>query len=360
MRPLSVARFALALPLLFAGPTLAQSGPVEGATEVRVASRVVPPFADRDASGAWGGLAVELWQQVARELGLESTFAEVELAEMLAGVAEGRHDVAVGALTVTAEREQKLDFCHPFLSSGIGIAVQAEGSVGAWTLIRQVASPAFLRVIAALTGLLFVCGLLVWVFERRANAEQFGGGLRGVGAGFWWSAVTMTTVGYGDKSPRTTGGRAVALVWMFTSIIVISGFTAAIASSLTLTQLTGAIQGPDDLQGARVGTVADSTSDRWTERRFVRATRFDDASSALEALARGDLDAVVYDAPVLRYLVKTVHGGVLTVLPGSVERQEYAFALPPGSQLREPINQALLEITSGDDWARTLEDYLGD
>ena len=38
---------------------------------------------------------------------------------------------------------------------------------------------------------------------------------------FWWAAVTMTTVGYGDKTPVTTGGRIVGLVWMFTSVIVI-------------------------------------------------------------------------------------------------------------------------------------------
>jgi ABC-type amino acid transport substrate-binding protein len=33
--------------------------------------------------------------------------------------------------------------------------------------------------------------------------------------------------------------------------------------------------------------------------------------------------------------------------------------MPSGSQLREPLNRALLEITSGDDWLRLLESYVG-
>jgi len=49
--------------------------------------------------------------------------------------------------------------------------------------------------------------------------------------------VTMTTVGYGDKSPKTLGGRMVALVWMIFSIIFIASFTANITTSLTLSEL---------------------------------------------------------------------------------------------------------------------------
>jgi voltage-gated potassium channel len=48
--------------------------------------------------------------------------------------------------------------------------------------------------------------------------------------GLWWSLVTVTTVGYGDLSPITLGGRIVALLTMFLGIGLLGTFSATIAS----------------------------------------------------------------------------------------------------------------------------------
>lgn len=83
----------------------------------------------------------------------------------------------------------------------------------------------------------------------------------------------MTTVGYGDKAPRTVGGRAVGFIWMFTAIIVISFFTATIASSLTLTRLHSRVGGPQDLPHVRVGGLEGSAAVEYLEEQGIRGAR---------------------------------------------------------------------------------------
>lgn len=47
----------------------------------------------------------------------------------------------------------------------------------------------------------------------------------------WWSVVTMTTVGYGDKFPTSGPGRLLAVAVMFMSLFLLSSFTATFASA---------------------------------------------------------------------------------------------------------------------------------
>ena len=323
-----------------------------------VGTKVAPPFALKGEDGAWRGIAIELWSEVAARLGIRYRLVETDLPHLISGLEDGTLDASVAALTVTAPRERRIDFTHSFYSSGLGIAV-ATNRGGGWTaILRRVLDPRLLTVLGSLVLVLFGAGLLVWLFERRANPEQFPPGLRGLGAAFWWSAVTMTTVGYGDKAPTSLGGRIVGLLWMFAGILMISSFTAAIASSLTVARLATKVQGPDDLPQARVSTVTDSTSEHYLVARHLRHESFPTAQTALDALAEGRVDAMVYDRPILRYL--THHSKApLTVLPQTFARQDYAIALRQGSALREPVDLTMLEAISEPSWQNVLERYLG-
>jgi voltage-gated potassium channel len=54
---------------------------------------------------------------------------------------------------------------------------------------------------------------------------------------FWWSFVTITTVGYGDITPSTIGGRIIGVVVMVFGIGILGMFTATIASAFVDTKL---------------------------------------------------------------------------------------------------------------------------
>jgi voltage-gated potassium channel len=67
-----------------------------------------------------------------------------------------------------------------------------------------------------------VGALLALEFERDRKISSLPDAL-------WWAASTMTTVGYGDVSPETTGGRLVAVGLMLVGISAFGLVTALIA-----------------------------------------------------------------------------------------------------------------------------------
>ena len=323
-----------------------------------VATKVAPPFALRDESGEWTGISIALWKSLADELGLAYRFEEASLADMVAGVADGRFDASVAATTITPRREAEVDFSHPFHTTGYAIAVRrGEGSW--WDLARSLVSPAFFKAIGLLALLLTVVGLCFWLAERRRNAAEFRPGLSGLGDGFWFSAVTMTTTGYGDMAPRTLAGRLVGLVWMFTALIITSTFTGMIASALTAERLALVVEGPADLPNVVTGSVAGSAGDDWLSEHGIAFDGFPDAGAGLDAVASGAIDAFVHDRPLLRYLMKEDGREALQLAPGNFGRQDYGIALPTGSALREPLNRALLRHLDSGAWDATLTRWLG-
>ncbi len=326
-----------------------------------VATKPTEPFVIKNNDGSYTGISITLWRQMAEQLQLPYRFVEADLEEMVDGLEAGSYDAVVAALTITADRETRFDFTHPFFNTGLGVAVSAQDTGGLLATVGKLFSTEFMQAVGALLLVLLLVGIIAWLVERKANPEEFGGSpWHGIGAGFWWSAVTMTTVGYGDKAPRTFLGRLLGLIWMFAAIIIISGFTAAIASALTVSSLESRISDLDDLRHVRVATIETSAAGAFLRDEGIGFRNIASIEDGLDQLHEGRLDAVVYDAPILQYLIKNEHSSVLRLLPRIFGSQDYGIGLPAGDTLRESMNRALLEVTNSLEWNRTLTKYLGE
>jgi voltage-gated potassium channel len=82
------------------------------------------------------------------------------------------------------------------------------------------------RVLIAAAGTLILGAWAVLLFEENSSS----GNIHSYPQSLWWAIVTVTTVGYGDKYPVTTGGRLVAAVLMLVGIGLIGVLTATVAS----------------------------------------------------------------------------------------------------------------------------------
>jgi len=92
--------------------------------------------------------------------------------------------------------------------------------------LRKYLTSSTLLLLAAVTVAVVVSGgLLAYHAERASNP-----GLATVSDAIWWAVVTVTTVGYGDRTPITAPGRSVGVVLMIFGIGFLGLFTATVAS----------------------------------------------------------------------------------------------------------------------------------
>ncbi|CAH3119189.1 unnamed protein product, partial [Porites lobata] len=80
-----------------------------------------------------------------------------------------------------------------------------------------------------------LAGVVIWILERKENAEQFKSSfIRGTGEGMWWSYISATTVGYGDRAPVTYSGRLFSVFWILMGLVVIGILNGSITTALTV------------------------------------------------------------------------------------------------------------------------------
>ena len=74
---------------------------------------------------------------------------------------------------------------------------------------------------------------------------------------------------------------------------------------------------------------------------------------------RGNSDAVVNSVGALEYAISTYFSGVIPMPNGELAPAYMAFAVPPNSPLKKPLDRALIEITASALWRSLEPTYFG-
>ncbi|XP_021939210.1 ionotropic receptor 25a isoform X4 [Zootermopsis nevadensis] len=185
-------------------------------------------FGNMDENGNWNGMIKELMLKNA--------------------------DIALGSLSVMAERENVVDFTVPYYDL-VGITILMKKPKAATSLFK------FLTVLEnevwlCILGAYFFTSFLMWVFDRwspysyQNNREKYKDDEEkrefNLKECLWFCMTSLTPQG-GGEAPKNLSGRLVAATWWLFGFIIIASYTANLAAFLTVSRLDTPVESLDDL-----------------------------------------------------------------------------------------------------------------
>ncbi|WP_372886994.1 transporter substrate-binding domain-containing protein [Shimia sp.] len=316
-----------------------------------------PPFAIFHDDGV-DGFSIDLMQAIAKDLGRPVEFAKQEsFGDMLNTVRNAELDGAIANISITAAREIEMDFSQPIFESGLQILLPAEA--GSVQRLGGVLAREILVLGALALALLFGGGFLMWLFERR-HQVYFDRPMReAMFPSFWWALNLVVNGGFEERMPMSRMGRIFAVFLVISSLFVVSIFVATITAAVTVDAIQSNVDSVNDLEGRQVATVAGSTSAEFLARRDIGFRDFPDPEAMLRAFERGEIDAVVFDGPILAFYAMGRGKRHARLIDRVYRPENYGIALPTGSAIREEIDQSLLRLREDGTYDDLVDRWFG-
>jgi polar amino acid transport system substrate-binding protein len=356
---------ALTVLIGVAGASEAQQQPAPQAApkDVRVVTRVLPPMVV-DRGGSLTGFSIDLWNEISDRLRLRTTYQPApDVGALLAEVRNGKVDLGIAAISITAARETEFDFSQPMMNAGLQIMVRGAGKDGDSNPLKDLLSLLFSWTSLAWLGiaalLVLIPAHVIWYLERDhphgiIPTRDY---IPGIFYALYWAAGTLAT--QAESAPKHWIGRVVALLWMFTGVVFVALYTAQLAATLTVQQISGGINGPDDLAGKRVATTRGSTAANVVRGLGAQVVEVGQITEAYQALERKTVDAVVFDAPVLLYYAATEGKGKVATVGAPFRKEDYGIVFPRGNPLRNDVNVTLLRMREDGTYQRLYDKWFG-
>ncbi|MBX7448245.1 transporter substrate-binding domain-containing protein [Mycolicibacterium sp. 3033] len=364
--------FAIALPVAAAQPDPTPAPAPEPtsapapqvARPVTVAVHPLEPFVMTTGSDTMTGFSVDLWDEIARRLDYQTTYLNTgDVQAQLAAVAAGRAQAAVGGISITADRERSFDFSQATIDSGLQIIVPVADTrpsvPGLGGYLDLLLSRTMLIWISAAIVVSIVPAHIFWLVERRSAKPLVSQSYwPGIVQSFGWGMGSL--VGRPSVAATRTLTKAMAILWGFAAIVFVSFYSANLSATLTVAKLDAKINGPADLYGKSVAVVANTTAAQFLRGMGIEATETATIEDAYSLMRDHGYDAVVGDAPVLRYYVAHRGEGVAVMAGPIFQEEDQGFVLALNSPLRKPVNQALIGMREDGTYNLIKHKWFGD
>ncbi|HUK06318.1 MAG TPA: transporter substrate-binding domain-containing protein [Stellaceae bacterium] len=350
---------ALVMIAAIASPVSAQTAQ----RTIRVETFIAPPFVI-EQDGGLSGFSIDLWTEVARRLGIKTEYQMApDVASGFEAMRSKNADIAVSGVFISKERDREFDFSYTILEAGLQVMVRDTGRTGPvhplTDLLDLMLSKTTLVWLVAGLLLLLIPAHIVWLIERRhregiiLTAKYY----PGIFYAIFWSGSTLLT--QGENMPRHWLARVVALLWMFAGVVFVAVYTAQLTTNMTVEQIRGIINGPEDLPGKDVGTLAGSTSVKYLREHNARLHEFQHLEEMYQALTDKRVDAVLFDAASLRYYETHEGKGMVRTVGPEFDKGDVGFVFQDGSPLRREVNAALVAMREDGTYQQIKSKWFG-
>jgi polar amino acid transport system substrate-binding protein len=326
--------------------------------EVKIVTRVLPPMVI-EHENALTGFSVDLMNEIANLLKLKVSYTVApDVRALLEEVRSRRVELGISAVSITAAREAEFDFSQPMLNAGLQIMTRGQTAAVSNPLgdmLRLLLSWTSLAWLGIGALLILIPAHIVWFLERRhpegiVPTTKY---IPGIFYALYWAAGTLVT--QAESAPKHAFARVLAVLWMFTGVVFVALYTAQLTATLTVQQIAGGINGPEDLAGKRVAVTAGSTAAAAVRDLQAQAIEVRQISEAYDALQNRSVDAIVFDAPVLMYYAANEGKGRVQLVGAPFRKEDYGIIFPRGSALRSEVNVALLRMREDGSYQRIYD-----
>jgi len=297
------------------------------------------------------GLSVILSKRISEKLGYEKDpcFTVVPSIDNMVVDVNHNYDIAISAVSMTSDREKTVDQSLPYYDAGLTIATldtELPWWKELWNLIVEIGS-IIIGLLMFMLPMNLIIGYGICYFERNKNPDFQGPGFKTIlFTGVYWAITTTTTTGFGDKAPITDKGKIFASMVMLISPLIWSIHSGIVSSTMTVMSLENQIYTPNDLLSEKVAGVYGTTSELFVNDKFAHGQMYDSIELAITALKNGEIKAVIYDQPTLKYHANNKLGeGKIEVMDNIFKKEKYVILVSNKKpKLKEKINQIILEL----------------
>jgi len=332
--------------------------------QIRALAAPYPPFV-MERKGALAGFSIDVWNAIAARLKLDTSYQIVPDAQALeAAMRSGQSDLIVSPVIITAARDADFDFSYPIVEAGLQIMVRetggAGGTVAPWQgLLQLLFSPMIFVWLGIALLMVLIPAHIIWLLERRRDSGVIESKkyFPGIFQAMAWAASALVSQVQGF--PAHWLARIFALLWMFAGVVFVAFYTAQLTTTLTVRQIKGTINGPEDLPGKQVATIANSNAAEYLLAHNVQVRGFPTLDQSYQALLDKRVDAVVFNAPALLYYAAHEGDGLVKVVGPEFNVSPLAFTFQLNSPLRRKVNGALLALRENGTYEQLYKKWFG-